>query len=233
VASTFVAATCFTAQAQGTLLGQHFGANDPTTEGFAVASTYGTPQLGPVTNDFGVNSWSMRISASGINYTRPLPTYLWALDWTLSVTLRIVADSIASLSFSTSVDTGQNYFLTQFGSDPNGNPSVRVTGSSLSPLMILPDASSGYHNYQLRYSAAAGSASLWVDGVNVLGNIMGGAGFSPTLRFGGGYQNPADIQANWNLVSLEIVPEPSSLAVLILGGGLVATHLFRKRHPQP
>ena len=204
-------------QGQGTLLAQHSGTNNPVSEGFALAA-FGIPQVGPAVSDLGVDAWTTRISAAGVSYHRGLPN-LVGLDWELSVVLRVVEDEPAVRVFFAGLNTGQVSFYLHFGLDTNGDPSVQVIGSSLSPVLALEGASSTYHNYQLVYSAAAGVATLRVDGLERLNGLSGGAGSSPLLAFGGHEELEPMMQANWHLVSLQLIPEPSSLALLVLGGG--------------
>lgn len=214
-------------QAQGTLLVRHSGSANPTSEGFFVYSSYGSPQLGAVTNDMGLDAWSMRLSSAGINYRHAI-TDLSGLDWRLSVSLRVVEDSISSRVFSVGLDTGQHTFGLSFGLNSEGDPSVRLSGSSLSPEFVLQGAGSAYVNYELFYNAATGSAGLWVNGVERVSDMSGAPGYSPAFGFGGGFQNPANLQANWNLVSLEIIPEPSAWALLACGAVLLAGHWLRR-----
>ena len=223
----FVVATAALARGQGSFVALHSGAANPTSEGFAVASSFGTPQLGPAYNDLGFDAWSTRFSASGINYRHSLPS-LSGLSWMLSVNIRVVEDSLAQPVFSAGVDSGQYVFGLYFGSAANGDPTVVVSGASLSPVLVLQGAGSTYHNYQLAYDAGLGAAELWVDGVERLGHIAGAQGYSPLVDFGSVYQNPAALQANWNVVSVEIIPEPSSMVLVILGGVLLGIGLFRK-----
>jgi hypothetical protein len=50
---------------------------------------------------------------------------------------------------------------------------------------------------------------------------------SPVLYWGMGQPRATTFQANWNLMSLEIVPEPSTSWLIMLGGG-VLIYLRRK-----
>jgi hypothetical protein len=227
----FIVATAALARGQGSFVALHSGAADPTSEGFAVAVSYGTPQLGPVYNDLGFDAWSTRL-ASGIYYRDSLPN-LSELSWMLSVNLRVAEDSLASPVFWVEVDSGQYWFKLHFGSAANGDPTVVVSGASLNPGLVLEGAGSTYHNYQLVYDAGLGTAQLWVDGVERFGNIAGAQGYSPDVSFGGSSQIPGALQANWNLVSVEIIPEPSSMVLVVLGGVLFGIGLFRKNRVTP
>jgi hypothetical protein len=79
----------------------------------------------------------------------------------------------------------------------------------------------GYNNYQLIYDATAETASFWVDGVEKKSDITSAA--QPTdIRWGQYNAYPEITQINWSWVSLEITPEPSSVALIFLGSGVLA-----------
>ena len=210
------------AYGQGTIIAQHSGANDPTTEGFG---SYGTGQAGGVINDLGYNAWvtpwayrSSRGYGASINNIADV-------NWILSVTVRIATTNTDPGIFSAIVDTGASsspLFSLQFGSDSSGNPIVETGGSNgIQYNYTLTDAGSTYNNYQLVYDAGTETANLWVNGTEELSGIAGR--FGPTsASFGWGgnssYQTSGTSQANWSLVSLEITPEPSAISLLFLGG---------------
>ena len=215
------------AQGQGTLIVQHSGYNNPITEGFS-----GGGLVGGVTNDLGYDAWFTTCqylnSASGYSY---YGNDLTGLSWELSIVMRVVTTNVQAGRFSATFDTGSEGFLFEFGSLTNGDPELELAGASYSPVYILNGAGSTYNTYQLLYDAASDTASLWINGAEQLGDIVGyGTSHQPLLSWGGGYQGPGSIQANWNLVSLEVIPEPSSLCLLGLGG-LVCALFFRKRQP--
>jgi len=215
---------------QGTLIGRHLGANNPTLEGFS-AESFGTPQTGGLTNDLGFDAWFTSFNG-GVLYKRSFGD-LSVENWVLSATLRIVSPGIdpRSDTFEVSIETGSTFFIMWFGSDSVGNPIVQVTSyTNHSPAITLTAAGSTYNSYQLVYSAAANTADLWINGTEEFGGIPGSPlATSPKLAWGGGYQGAAGYQANWNAVSLEIVPEPSALSLFGLGAFCFAARRFRRR----
>jgi hypothetical protein len=86
----------------------------------------------------------------------------------------------------------------------------------------LTGAGASYHDYQLTYNAAAHTTSLWVDGVKYVDSFPAQK-FSevstPALYWGSSFQSAAQKQANWHLISVQIIPEPSAFALLAVGGG--------------
>ncbi len=204
---------------QGTLLFQHSGATDPLTEG---ASLAGTGAVGPVFGDLGVDAWS--ISAAAAFYTTSLTTeqqtLIAANDWTMSLNLRIVTNS----SFA-SIRTGAGGFILHLYSQSDGDPIV----STLHGLSYaLEGGGPGYHNYALNYSVSSGTASLWIDGVERLSGIAASSAYTGTT-FDWGITQSLFSTANWNLVSLSVVPEPSSLALCLCGGWLLTAYQLHRR----
>lgn len=213
------------ASAQSQVLAQHSGAVNPATEGFALLS-YGSPQLGPVINDVGVNAWSIRmLHSDAAHYTRTLSPgqydQLAGADWQLTYTLRILqAPAIPSYDISSSFYTGKQMFSLYFGAAPNGDPIVQVRENSLllSPAITLSGAGATYNTFSIKYQAASDSADLWVNGTEVYSDMKAAPfiGSQATLKWSG-YQHGSDVEANWSLVSLAIVPEPSVASLTLLG----------------
>lgn len=206
---------------QGTLITGHFGAADPTTEGFTLLH-WGNPSLAPVMNDFGLNAWSIGLGTNADigQYSRLLSAQeqeALTAGWILSLTLRVVSPFGApSVGIFVNLSTGTESFpLVYFGTQPNGDPTLRVGNAQYT----LDGKGLGYHNYQFRYDASVGRASLWVDGDLLATGIAGSP--NPTARFAwGGGQHQGSAYANWNEASLWAIPEPSSLALCLCGGTL-------------
>ncbi len=217
---------------QGTLLFQHFGATDPTSEGFTLIRN-GNPSLAPVTNDLGLDSWAIRLNTDadiGL-YDRILSAQEQAAltgGWILSLTLRVVAPFDApTVGIFASLSTGTDAFpLIFFGAQPDGDPILRVGNAQYA----LEGSGSGYHHYQFRYDAGVGRASLWVDGDLLATDIAGSPYAGARFSWGGGQHPPGSAYANWNEVSLWAVPEPSSLALCICGGAFWLAARYRRRN---
>ncbi len=207
------------------IVAQHFGYADPTTEGF---SSSGQTNTGPVTGDLGENAW-YTVGDSRYYYVLTSQQQMEINDsnWTLSTVLRSVTPGSFG-DFSIDLIIGFHVYILYLGTESDGDPAVSVSGSSLSPTFILNNVGSSYNNYQLMYNASQGTASLWINGTDMLNNIVGG---TTSLQYDellwGGVQ-PPNVQANWNLVSLT-VPEPSASWLLLLGGGVFLYVRTRKQ----
>ncbi|HKI70653.1 MAG TPA: PEP-CTERM sorting domain-containing protein [Verrucomicrobiae bacterium] len=221
--------------AQGLIVIQHAGATDPLTEGFVGTSSGGHP----VINDMGVNAWATPDNATN-GWSTVFSDYTYILTsqqlteavgagWIFSANLRIATTNGGNATFCAALNLGsEGYFRLYFGSTITGDPFVEAVNygpgspTNIIAQVTLTGAGSTYNNYQLVYDASARTASLWINGSKYVKSIAlgqpnyGGAVYWGCLGAQEGYA-----QANWNSVSLEIVPEPSSLSLLFLGGGLL------------
>ena len=205
---------------QGSIIIQHSGAANPTTEGFTLAETDSYAIVGPVINDMGMNAWNTTVSNNSPDFyytyslTPEQQSETVGVDWTLSFVLRDLESSAAPNAF-----IGLTSFGMYIGLETNGDPFV--DGPRDNPIYVLNGGGGGYHNYQIVYTAATGTIALWIDGVERVSNFSAvsvPAGISQ-IEFGEG-QGGHDSD-NWNLVSFEIVPEPPAASLIFLGGGVL------------
>jgi hypothetical protein len=211
---------------QGTLVIQHTGATDPLTEGY---TKLGPGSGYPVINDMGVNAWvAPGISNLNVFYNYILTPRQQAesagAGWILSADLRITTTN----SFPMFGLTLDGYGL-NFGSDSNGNQYV-LYGSGGTDHVTLPGSS--YNDYQLVYDASLGTVSLWINGIVYANNIFTNQHetYLQEVSWGSGYYGAQIAQANWNMVSLVITPEPSTICLLLLGTGILFYVSRRNRY---
>ena len=229
----FYATAVVPALGQSTLIFQHSGATDPLTEGFDKALAPGNGY--PVINDMGANAWvTPGISNLNVFYSYVLTPQQQAesagAGWTLSADLRITTTNSYPV-FSLLLDGyGAGYGL-DFGSDPNGEQFVDYLGGSAALGGRVTLAGSNYNNYQIRYDPSADTLSLWINGEEYASNFSTNrAAYLVEVGWGSGYYGAQNAQANWNLVSLEITPEPSAMALFGLGALIVAARRLHGRH---
>jgi hypothetical protein len=201
---------------------QHSGATNPTNEGFTL-DTYANPQVGPVMNDSGFNAWAIATTGP-LDVARYIHTLTPAeqsrfigADWELTCTLRILqAPAQPSYDISAGYGYGNLEFDLFFGATTSGDPIVQLKDNfQPGPAVVLSGAGSTYNTYSVFYHAATRSADLWANGTFLYSAAAGGTDLSPPVVSWGGHQDVIDVHANWALVSLEVVPEPSSLSLAV------------------
>jgi len=218
IGTVIAACACVRSVGQGIIF-QHLGATDPVSEGF---SAYGRPGV-PVNNDLGLATWSIDSRGGGLQYFGRLSESERGLlatgDWILSARVRVIEGSTSYVGFFTLSES----FGLVLGVQGNGDPVVYVSSLSPSGALFLNGAGAGYHEYELEYHAASGLADLWVDGSERLRDIRGKSGnlyATGAVLWGGGIDGSGSV-ANWNSVSLSIVPEPCTRDLFCLGGLLM------------
>ena len=224
-----LAGASVSALGQGVVVIQHSGAVDPVTEGWSGFGGY------PVANDLGVNAWSTpghNNLAFHYQYAFTPQQQAGQTDgWVFSVNAR-VATANANPNYFNAVLMGAAYgnIVLWFGSMANGDPLVNLNygpGQSITNTFTLAGAGMSYNLYQLIYNGSANGVSFWINGMAYATNVPAPAGLSDLIWGGGG--SPQYTRVNWNLVSFEIVPEPSAVALLFLGSGAVICLRLRKR----
>ena len=231
VLATFFVTAAVAVFGQGTLVIQHSGATDPLAEGWSGSGGY------PITNDLGVNAWSMPepnnlADAYQYNTTSQEQADLSSAGWTYSINARIATSNalLGQLGYFDAVLWGSPAAIAVlfFGSATNGDPIVRLKCGSISDTITLTAVGSTYNLYQLQYDVSMDTPSLWINGVDYLSNIPLTNQNVVTVAWEGG-GSPAYERVNWNLVSLEITPEPSTVALFGLGAFIVAARRVRER----
>lgn len=208
----------------GILVAQHEGNSDPASEGWTVLSSGVTPVAeGPVSNDFGLDAWNMEnLPGNGFKlYEQEVPVAQRLLGdtngWTLRANLRVIAGEETPgggiwLEYSTIF----RRFIMAIGHQPDGDPVVRLPSTSSAGVFeglsfAIEGIGSGYHLYELVYDPQTTTADLLVDGVEVVSDYAGTAGIRDSVFWGVG--TPTTGNANYNLVELVVVPEPSGLSI--------------------
>lgn len=225
----------FYSSGQG-IIAYHSEYQNPLSEGWNwdFRSGFGSPQFAAITNDAGHNAWQISLASSGGAYSKTINS-IPAKSWLLSANLKVLshgADSIGS-PFTISVTTGSVCYGLYFGANSNGDQVFFVmSGFYISPQVIL-NGGEKYNNFQLAYNYPANQATMSVNGVEQFAQIPGAALVrQPSLSWGGANQLQNAYQANWNLVSLQVIPEPSSALVVLLGGAVLASGLKCKAQRQ-
>ena len=211
---------------------RHVGDTNPFDEGWAAQNGGAAiANNGPV-DDGGTPAWNIHDdSAAGGSreaYIRSLtPEQLAdasANGWKMRGELRFIgandpADGAVELSVYPDSNTG---FVLWLGADEVGNP-ILAALDSVSPCCgttetIVPGG--GYHAYEMVFDPASGTVDIFVDDdpAPVIEDYAGVTIGSTVNRVLWGSNDSAGMgNANYRFVEFTIVPEPSSLALVLFG----------------
>jgi hypothetical protein len=256
LAAGLMALILFGGAAKADFIIAHQGDTDPLTEGFTTISANTPSTFGPISNDMGLAAWRITGGdrSSQFGYTSGMLSASQKADiaaqgFTLTMVARVLQlqapayDGINHIVIGgADLDTGARRFEVDLGINMNGDTVVVLPtsvdaggpGGSIrtpGPSFTLTGSGSSYHDYELVYDPTTQLADLFVDGVD---RIQGYAGHTSFVgdrglvwgAFSGG-------QGNFNLVQVDSstsVPEPRSVALVVVGVGFVgATRLRRTR----
>jgi hypothetical protein len=208
---------------------QHIGANDPRTEGFVRTNFVGKTEVGPVFDDFGRDAWMIKLTSVSdhVYYTHYLTPQQTAeamtYGWELSVTVRFLAmPPSTALNFQ----TGNEGFTMDFRSGPAGELAVIDRRGT---YYFVEDHQGGYHNYRFVYDPLLELAILWVDGVDTgVGFRSSSVSGERSLWLAAG-ESREGTQAHWHEITLTIIPEPATVALLSGLGALLLAGVVRRR----
>jgi hypothetical protein len=232
-------------KAQAAIIVQHSGSADPTTEGWTAVIPPSGLTVGPVINDLGsgFDAWMVddnSIAATGGYNVIPTGAQVAqasAQGWILRTRLRVVDATALMQDVCAIYRDGAISWDMRFGRELDGDPIVQLlTSLSGGPTFTLQGAGNTYNLWELRYDPVAGSADLFVNGVEQISNYTGFS-IAQTFVIWGAASTADTGQGNYNLVQFEIVdqaqvvPEPSSLTLLGFGAAALAisSRLRRRR----
>lgn len=235
---TLFAILLFATIGRAQVIGTHQGSNNPILEGWQQIRSFTGVSTGPITNDLGsgTNAWKINDTSNGdgiygIQLTSQQLQLAAVSDWKLSTTLRVVSGSPSSSPDNVPIQVAihfheRNYSM-GFGREPSGLPWIGLGTDAGTVLVPLSNVGANYNTYDLIFSQASGSASLYVNGSLAYTGFNGvldpdfntgpGDRTSEFLFFGSTSANGPSGQANYNFVQFGFVPEPSSALIWVLG----------------
>jgi hypothetical protein len=231
-------------KAQAAIIVQHSGSADPTTEGWTANIPPSGLTVGPVINDLGsgFDAWmvddnSTMLGGNGgynVTPTGAQVAQASAQGWVLRTRLRVVDATALMQDVCAIYRDGATSWDMRFGRESDGDPIVQLVTTSGGPTFTLQGAGSTYNLWELRYDPVAGSADLFVNGIERISNYTGFS-IAQTSVIWGAASSADTGQGNYNLVQFEIfdqaqvVPEPSSLTLFGLGAAALVISSRRRR----
>ncbi|NKB20980.1 MAG: PEP-CTERM sorting domain-containing protein [Alphaproteobacteria bacterium] len=227
----------FAVPANATTIFEYSGSGDPTAQGWSegVGAGGGT-SAGPVG---GESAWfvedSSTAGASTLTYGQN-PTAGNNVDaatngWSLTTRLKMITGTVGiHNSIFTDYIDGSTQWVMDFDVAPDGDPVVYLGFGAGRPSFEVDGGAGQYHTYSLVFDPIAGSADLFVDGIERISDHGGIAAAASRVAWGAGASN-ATGRANFESVTFDInaaeIPEPGALA--IYGLGLVGLGFARRR----
>jgi len=213
--------------ASATTIIQHYGANNPTTEGWS----YGTGSTTTaILNDGGYDAWQLADTSTtyggGYSYTGTEAEKIMAINsgWKLDVTMRIPGNWTGLDQYFgvllPSINSKYGFWISSEGNDLL----VRhwVNGSSGTEVRLSGQGTT-YHLFEMVFQPVANTMYLSIDGTKYFQNVAGdpiptawNATYPLMVYFGSGSALGTGT-ARYNEVEFQVLPEPSALLLASLG----------------
>jgi hypothetical protein len=231
---------------QATVLWQHTGSADPTTEGFTVDSI-SHDGTGAAIDDGGVAAWNITGTSAMLRYNQPLGSTLtdmatqgWYVDWKVRSTL--TTDWASKCHTYLEVTNSQKTYNVIVGPDSGDLYVYGADGGfgAYNQIYTAAGAATAWHTYRLAVDAGGNNnspAHFYADGVYQTDISPLAFPYVPNGRFVWGNSGSAGGglgDANWADVTFGLgappaVPEPSTLALSVTALLGLLAYAWRKR----
>jgi hypothetical protein len=244
-------AVALTGVVQATVIGQHVGSTDPTTEGFSLDGTagtgvddsgtaawkedttwgrYGKSISSGQASDMATNGWvaqqTVRMGVAGLDPNSNRPGT--ASKWLVGLGLMEVSPT----------DSGPGTYSLCLGTDTSGNPTVWQWDENYTASATLTQigtvTGTGYHTYKLVQQPGVGTANLYVDN-SLMAAITPVAGFGAARYMIGNtassaYTDPVGVYIAGASLSTGIpTPEPCAFVLICTGMLGLLAYAWRRR----
>lgn len=214
---------------QAAVVFNHSGSIDPATEGWTVDNNQAA------TAAIGSDSWRLRDTSpsGGWTHYRQVPDAATNVaastgGWILTTEARFVDNTprpnSAGAMFADYIAGGAGFAML-FHRESDGDPTVTFGGSSFT---IEGVGELVYNEYSIVFDPGAGSADLFVNGVEQISDVPGTATVAADRVAWGASGTVTEGVGDFAAVSFEVVPEPSTSA-LIVGSALILLRCRRRR----
>ncbi|MCK4658711.1 MAG: PEP-CTERM sorting domain-containing protein [Phycisphaerae bacterium] len=208
--------------ALGTIVIEHTGANDPTTEGWTLSDDSGGSIIhGPVYDDLGymdawrIDAYTNDATSNDLLYRRVLSEAKLndavTRGWVLTSQIRLIEATGEGLNLRFASGT-KIYDLYLAGSPANADPTVTLMGDPRSSTLL--GGGGAYHSFRMADEDANGLADVFIDGQLVFADYAGNASqYQGQVQFGD-WHSQRKGHALYAQVGFEILPEPSTALLL-------------------
>tara|TARA_R110002167_G_scaffold91458_1_gene245980 strand:- start:15186 stop:18110 length:2925 start_codon:yes stop_codon:yes gene_type:complete len=174
----------------------------PNSQGWV--NSYSNNGTGSLISDLGADAWQVE-GIDGRAEWQITPSAATNADassngWSMSWTTRVVSGTYVTNYYA----NGYKFFLPILSINASGDLSIRLTGGGTYTLVTSTGADA-YHDYEMTYNSATGTASLSFDG-NVIESEWTGAASSQNIISWGNGSTATDSVANYRKVSFDIKP---------------------------
>ncbi len=219
-----------------TVLFEHSGSNNPTTEGW----THNVGAGGGTSSGAAGNAWYVEDASvaggSWESYSQTANSTQVAdasvNGWTLSTTLLMANGSTGVFNsiFAQYVD-GTNAWTMWFDIASDGDPIISIGHADPEQAFgsyTVEGGAGSYHTYSLLYDPVLSSTDVYVDGIEQISDFTGRSQTDTYVAWGAGASNGTG-RADFSSVQFSVVPEPISTTLFIVGGATLGFRRFRKK----
>jgi len=238
-----VSLIAFGSLAQAAVIGVHSADLDPTDEGWVLDAAGGDPAVGPGADELLYRQIVAEAEQGRYLYNTDAASLSDPSGWTLTGVVKLNDAAYINDCNIAVLDSASWWTINLTTSGAHTWNTAFAYESTLSTL----DPTDGYHIYQIQYNPGGDAVNYYIDGTFVggqaRGNVPSGYGIY-RAEFGdsNGLTNTTDSQwasvvletgqitySNVNEVPGVVVPEPSTLVMLVLGSLALGLGYFRKR----
>lgn len=219
--------------AYAAIIAEHQGALEPTTEDVTIWTKnlgYKVTAVADNTSPGSITVNDARTGSSGFFLYSPTPEQIASLasGWKLSANVRVnndndaIGDGAVAILFD-NVEANQSLMLEYGSYDGRVRIGAQLASNEWNYTTLSTNLSD-FVLFEAVYNASAGTIRFYADGIEVLADKS--IGFRTTVvaasrLIWGSTSSAGTGSGSYNLVRLETIPEPGTLMILAIGGGMI------------